>query len=295
MVDYRNVPVCAGSIPQWKNSRFLVVEDPTRVRGKCRSKGGSGNYRGKIPRVCGENTAEGMTGRPGGGTQFQCGKRNPNPEDIPAYAGKTWDRQRQGHSRQEHPRARGENARPAKAEGLTRNIPAHAGKTVNKPRDSTGRNGTSPRMRGKRGNLKLRLPTKGNIPAHAGKTADFDFDAEDMQEHPRARGENVVVEKQLLPVVGTSPRTRGKLIAESLCAPEIRNIPAHAGKTQAPPRGWLPSGEHPRARGENRVGMLRRRNIYGTSPRTRGKPDQARPATPVGWNIPAHAGKTMGA
>ena len=92
----------------------------------------------------------------------------------------------------EHPRARGENA-------------AHGGAAATR---------------------------RGNIPAHAGKTNIADGGDEINTEHPRARGENRATGFIDLTSRGTSPRTRGKLdkINDELF--NIRNIPAHAGKTE---------------------------------------------------------------
>ena len=70
-----------------------------------------------------------------------------------------------------------------------------------------------------------------NIPAHAGKTGEYQVTLVAREEHPRARGENVVDSSPLVAVVGTSPRTRGKQLAQLTGIPSI--------------------GEHPRARGEN--------------------------------------------
>ena len=92
--------------------------------------------------------------------------------NIPAHAGKTVDENGNLESIQEHPRARGEN-----------NAVRIMVKTTS---------GTSPRTRGKPGTLRANLLLSRNIPAHAGKTA-----------------------QAVAPIhgaIGTSPRTRGKLI-----------------------------------------------------------------------------------
>ena len=72
----------------------------------------------------------------------------------------------------------------------------------------------------------------------------------------------------------------------------MRNIPAHAGKTSINLRSPRQLKEHPRARGENSLVILRANMWGGTSPRTRGK---LLHWGYRGWglgNIPAHAGKT---
>ena len=95
MVGYRNVPVCAGSIPQWKNSQFLVVED-LRVCGKTRRQKACQFYGQEHPRVCGENDAyfgrrnwkKGTSPR----VRENIGvteRSTPHLWNIPAHAGKT--------------------------------------------------------------------------------------------------------------------------------------------------------------------------------------------------------------
>ena len=73
--------------------------------------------------------------------------------------------------------------------------------------------GTSPRTRGKQGAAAIMYGAERNIPAHAGKTPMRGKGCSAYQEHPRARGENIVE-----PALG---------ILSS------RNIPAHAGKTKS--------------------------------------------------------------
>ena len=70
-------------------------------------------------------------------------------------------------------------------------------------------------------------------------------------EHPRARGENLVMVSSIDRLTGTSPRTRGKLVGLSVLPYAPRNIPAHAGKTSAVTAVAKAALEHPRARGEN--------------------------------------------
>ena len=113
-----------------------------------------------------------------------------------------------------------------------------------------------------------------------------------QKEHPRARGENQVLWPLCLSIIGTSPRTRGKLEVCHFFGMEVRNIPAHAGKTAA--ETFLATGteEHPRARGENLGFEFPKSVVVGTSPRTRGKPRRRSWLHHRRRNIPAHAGKT---
>ena len=189
------------------------------------------------------------------------------------------------------PRTRGKHHQRAGEADIIRNIPAHAGKTTithygrregeEHPR-ARGENvfrrlkipvpyGTSPRTRGKPSSKVHLTKDTRNIPAHAGKTESNANANQVFQEHPRARGENANLIKSLIEALGTSPRTRGKLLQSVTVLLTNRNIPAHAGKTMPRTTSGRITQEHPRARGENKH---RHHNIVrnvGTSPRTRGK------------------------
>ena len=173
----------------------------------------------------------------------------------------------------EHPRARGENA-------------------VGSDHDSVGL-GTSPRTRGKPNEISVRSTGKRNIPAHAGKTHGQTMDRPQHREHPRARGENRTTSARARRILGTSPRTRGKPIQDGFTTRPVRNIPAHAGKTEYNSAAVGCGAEHPRARGENCVVSSGSPRTIGTSPRTRGKQNPIVGDDVKYRNIPAHAGKTM--
>ena len=70
---------------------------------------------------------------------------------------------------------------------------------------------------------------------------------------------------------GSSPLTRGKLIAVDLNTMRERLIPAHAGKTRLAVRLASELGAHPRSRGENWSMILSNESMRGSSPLTRGK------------------------
>ena len=70
---------------------------------------------------------------------------------------------------------------------------------------------------------------------------------------------------------GTSPLTRGKPNWAVVPLVQMRNIPAHAGKTGACGRPAVVSEEHPRSRGENSIRAEPLNCPPGTSPLTRGK------------------------
>ena len=90
----------------------------------------------------------------------------------------------------------------------------------------------------------------------------------------------------------SSPRTRGTRSAPPGAHRRGRFIPAHAGNTSSGsplPRG---SPVHPRARGEHLGGASASGHQGGSSPRTRGTPEQIGTLLPIPRFIPAHAGNT---
>ena len=131
--------------------------------------------------------------------------------NIPAHAGKTAPTYTEKTLSAEHPRARGEN--------------------VAMPAAWAVEAGTSPRTRGKLEAFIIIPEEDRNIPAHAGKTHFVGGGSTSPAEHPRARGENRVSRFLALTMLGTSPRTRGKLQLTVRCDGVAGNIPAHAGKT----------------------------------------------------------------
>ena len=91
---------------------------------------------------------------------------------------------------------------------------------------------------------------------------------------------------------GSSPLTRGKLRGDNIACRELGLIPAHAGKTPRPITECGLQRAHPRSRGENTIGRKRIQISTGSSPLTRGKPDEAKAWEGWGGLIPAHVGKT---
>ena len=171
-----------------------------------------------------------------------------------------------------HPRSRGEN--PGR-----RRRGARAG-------------GSSPLTRGKRPGVRRILRWPGLIPAHAGKTPFRRGARTSTSAHPRSRGENEAGDEKGSTFEGSSPLTRGKLIATpgGFCSHGL--IPAHAGKTPKARRRHRPTRAHPRSRGENGLATPSVHEARGSSPLTRGKLRAVRGALVGCGLIPAHAGKT---
>ena len=194
------------------------------------------------------------------------------PGLIPAHAGKTWAYPSATFPPRAHPRSRGENSASALA--------------FSRP------HGSSPLTRGKpcfrrSGRQRGRL-----IPAHAGKTCRSRARPWTRRAHPRSRGENEINKAAREHADGSSPLTRGKQASWPARASHWRLIPAHAGKTTLNGAFCYAPQAHPRSRGENGVSPPVRSSPIGSSPLTRGKPQQAALAVHALRLIPAHAGKT---
>ena len=191
---------------------------------------------------------------------------------IPARAGKTCSLCSWTPPARAHPRACGENAFFAVVGAV--------------------RVGSSPRVRGKRVGRRVQRARERLIPARAGKTRSRPRPRRSAGAHPRACGENVGEQPVALPVVGSSPRVRGKLRAIQLRCPRAGLIPARAGKTGRGDRGGQGAGAHPRACGENRPFVPTQEQLDGSSPRVRGKLASGPWRSKRRGLIPARAGKT---
>ena len=191
---------------------------------------------------------------------------------IPVRAGKTGLRSRARRGHRAHPRACGENELPSERH----HVP----------------DGSSPRVRGKRGNADNLYTGDGLIPARAGKTFQAPVNTAATAAHPRACGENDHTAEVTEAMAGSSPRVRGKHPSPSRCRLSERLIPARAGKTRPRARRLRRTQAHPRACGENRRGQRGQRRHPGSSPRVRGKRTPNEPQPLAARLIPARAGKT---
>ena len=152
--------------------------------------------------------------------------------------------------------------------------------------------GSSPLTRGKLLTGESYGRAEWLIPAHAGKTARPSKRRTNGRAHPRSRGEN---SPQLILVMsprGSSPLTRGKRPWRAHGHRRRRLIPAHAGKTETPSAVARLSKAHPRSRGENGGAISLVIDDCGSSPLTRGKPQEILSTFRECGLIPAHAGKT---
>ena len=151
---------------------------------------------------------------------------------IPAHAGKTSFILGVLISDWAHPRSRGENHRCVHLRTVA--------------------SGSSPLTRGKpRANASMSARV-GLIPAHAGKTGRRRGRSQQLSAHPRSRGENRAQTPRCRRGWGSSPLTRGKLVAVAEDHSSFRLIPAHAGKTVFMIVVVATLTAHPRSRGENK-------------------------------------------
>ena len=176
---------------------------------------------------------------------------------IPAYAGKTCKDGLGVAQGQAHPRVCGENLIPLERRA--------------------GREGSSPRMRGKQRRRYRPIQYRRLIPAYAGKTLESARDDGADRAHPRVCGENLVVICRLSFQVGSSPRMRGKQRDQVRQCGTERLIPAYAGKTFLATRAHVSRPAHPRVCGENSRTSSSVSCEAGSSPRMRGKPEFGSP------------------
>ena len=160
---------------------------------------------------------------------------------------------------------------------------------------SSGRGGSSPRVRGKPLWRSGRSVSLGLIPARAGKTSESPPQGRLRPAHPRACGENFDGAGSGRLGLGSSPRVRGKRHQQWSQPRSVRLIPARAGKTLASERGCPRWRAHPRACGENSRARSHARRNVGSSPRVRGKQARGLALLDPPGLIPARAGKTWSA
>ena len=192
---------------------------------------------------------------------------------IPADAGSTLTCASPTCGQGDHPRGRGEHVDTLYSLGV--------------------HEGSSPRTRGA---LELSLDADqltGIIPADAGSTPGDLRGVEGHRDHPRGRGEHKRTHTQRSCPCGSSPRTRGALVAHDFPGVAVGIIPADAGSTPAHCTVDGCISDHPRGRGEHADRAHSPARESGSSPRTRGAHVHDRAESGAEGIIPADAGITM--
>ena len=281
-------PFDAGSSPRVRGKLKSEAEITTKVRliparaGKTAFVAWRCDVRQAHPRACGENRLSLVRAPPLSGSSPRVrGKLGAGAPGcggaglIPARAGKTVVPFLGLVSSAAHPRACGENGTCVKPPGRM--------------------SGSSPRVRGKLSTSQATISREGLIPARAGKTHVDDTNPEVAGAHPRACGENGDTLETVASQYGSSPRVRGKPPPVGAQRRRRGLIPARAGKTDCRGRPGLCRWAHPRACGENDLGLASGVRGEGSSPRVRGKLPRHRHQHRQGRLIPARAGKTCAA
>ena len=174
------------------------------------------------------------------------------PGIIPACAGSTRGYRRQSSSPRDHPRMRGEHRRRCLAGKM--------------------RVGSSPHARGARCGTWRVDGRDGIIPACAGSTA--------------------ALAASSAAVLGSSPHARGAPCPHASRLYMRRIIPACAGSTRSMANFAGVCQDHPRMRGEHRIGAVSVRARAGSSPHARGAPRPPASQQARRRIIPACAGST---
>ena len=222
-------PISWGSSPRVRGT-LRQGQGPVRVRGiipAC-----AGNTRpstarrcraGDHPRVCGEHSSRRLTAAFAVGSSPRVrGTRILNQAlsvmggIIPACAGNTRANRGRLARRRDHPRVCGEHMR----KWLLDHVEA----------------GSSPRVRGTRILVSVRLRCRGIIPACAGNTQREEVRARRAGDHPRVCGEHPTATRPRSLATGSSPRVRGTRARGSTQTELPGIIPACAGNTD---NAWL--------------------------------------------------------
>ncbi len=153
--------------------------------------------------------------------------------------------------------------------------------------------GSSPRVRGTRGDGDCRAASRRFIPARAGNAARRRLVCLAPPVHPRACGERSRVKRSEPRNTGSSPRVRGTPEVGPGAAQRPRFIPARAGNAVLRRRPSPPNPVHPRACGERFV--LPQLSVVdcGSSPRVRGTRTTSHTRALTIRFIPARAGNAL--
>ena len=152
--------------------------------------------------------------------------------------------------------------------------------------------GSSPQVRGRRGDWVISERRTGLIPAGAGQTRNGAQSTSRFWAHPRRCGADQCAQKQILDGMGSSPQVRGRRRTTSHPATGNGLIPAGAGQTTGPYPTTRSSRAHPRRCGADQQRFIQANPRRGSSPQVRGRRLLHLPKTRRQGLIPAGAGQT---
>ena len=148
-------------------------------------------------------------------------------------------------------------------------------------------------MRGAEAEITAAKLVKGIIPARAGSRRGSEACALCGRDHPRACGEQEVLETDEPMREGSSPRVRGAVTHLAVPQVAMRIIPARAGSSISAAPCHLEARDHPRACGEQLAKMCGTSPVTGSSPRVRGAVWAVRGGRAYFRIIPARAGSSL--
>ncbi|ABC22143.1 conserved hypothetical protein [Rhodospirillum rubrum ATCC 11170] len=157
---------------------------------------------------------------------------------------------------------------------------------------ATGRNGSSPRVRGT--DVKADRRSQGGrfIPACAGNRSPAANTTSRKPVHPRVCGEQGSLKRISASTIGSSPRVRGTGCRFGKCGSLGRFIPACAGNSWRQEPQLTPQAVHPRVCGEQWSANPWVAAVTGSSPRVRGTDFDFSRLRCVNRFIPACAGNS---
>jgi len=254
--------------------RLIPARAGTTTRHPSRGRGAPAH-----PRACGDHWMSlNPWSLPSGSSPRVRGPREPErlppvvERLIPARAGTTPCRAHQQPRRAAHPRACGD----------------HGSFT----RVKTWLYGSSPRVRGPRGDRPRGAARPRLIPARAGTTVRARRKGSRSPAHPRACGDHGNRCRDSGGHCGSSPRVRGPPSDSHSRVAGMRLIPARAGTTPHGASVALSDAAHPRACGDHPDWTRAIAPTAGSSPRVRGPPRSSPSPRDPRRLIPARAGTT---
>ena len=154
-----------------------------------------------------------------------------------------------------------------------------------------GKQGLSPRVRGKRAQPSRNGECHRSIPACAGEAGAKPPGRVVVGVYPRVCGGSKTARKLSQAATGLSPRVRGKLVVYRWQGAPSRSIPACAGEALAAVLPSLSPLVYPRVCGGSPSSPPKKTLLPGLSPRVRGKLDGDIAGGGRGGSIPACAGE----
>ena len=157
---------------------------------------------------------------------------------------------------------------------------------------SPRRLGSPPHARGKGRTIRVLRSRFRITPARAGKRAPEPLQYTCPEDHPRTRGEKVLLSPRRYRSQGSPPHARGKDRLFACVLYRNRITPARAGKRAGLCPLNLHSRDHPRTRGEKQFNAVSAEAVEGSPPHARGKVSTGTNGSTGGRITPARAGKS---